>query len=115
VNRLLRKDGDLPKAWRERLTLLLGTDDWYEEFYSVIRGTNLLGDETQQVIKASTDTIGRYFNRRLSSVFAGVSERPAVLRNSTNCPLYLLCFAVGNPRAKSIALGIANHLLKGVT
>jgi hypothetical protein len=38
-----------------------------------------------------------------------------VLRNSANCPLYLLCFAVGSEKGAPIALRIANHLLrKGV-
>jgi len=45
-------------------------------------------------------------------VFAAVAEEPKVLRNSTNCPLYLLCFAVGNKQGAPIALRIANHLLK---
>jgi hypothetical protein len=68
------------------------------------------------VIKASTETIGRYFLRRLEEIFAGVAPKPAVLRNSRNVPLYLLCFAVGNPgRGKDIALRIANHLLKEST
>ncbi len=57
------------------------------------------------------ETIGRYFNNRLKDVFAGVAE-PGVLRNSSNNPLYLLCFAVGNERGKEIALRIAKHLLK---
>ena len=33
VNRLLTKSGDIPDSWRRRLDLLLGTEDWYEEFY----------------------------------------------------------------------------------
>jgi hypothetical protein len=57
-------------------------------------------------------TIGRYFNNRLKSIFAAVADEPKVLRNSANSPLYLLCFAVGNPRGAPIALRIANHLLK---
>jgi len=28
--------------------------------------------------------------------------------------MYLLCFAVGNPRGRDIALKIAGHLLKGM-
>lgn len=58
-------------------------------------------------------TIGGYFNRRLTGVFAGVAE-PGVLRNSVSNPMYLLCFAVGNPRGRDIALKIAGHLLKGM-
>ena len=60
------------------------------------------------------ETIGRYFNNRLSEIFAGVAGEPGVLRNSRNNPLYLLCFAVGNQRGKKVALRIAEHLLKEV-
>jgi len=35
-----------------------------------------------------------------------------VLRNSLNNPLYLLCFAAGNDRGATIAVRIANHILK---
>lgn len=42
------------------------------------------------------------------------SCEPGVLKNKVNCPLYLLCFAVGNKRGKDIATRIADHLLKGV-
>jgi len=112
VNRLLKKSGDIPEAWRRRLNALLGTTDWYEDFYRVEATPTLFGDDEQHVVKAKTDTIGRYFNERLRSVFTGVAAEPGVLRNSKRNPLYLLCFAVGNPSGKEIALRIANHLLK---
>ena len=54
----------------------------------------------------------RYFNDRLKSIFAAVADEPKVLRNSANSPLYLLCFAAGNPKGAPIALRIASHLLK---
>lgn len=114
VNRLLTKSGDIPESWRRRLNLLLGTEDWYDEFYRVERKRTLFG-EADHVVKATTETIGRYFNERLKSVFFAVADEPRVLRNSANCPLYLLCFAVGNENGAPIALRIANHLLtKGV-
>lgn len=112
VNRLLTRSGDIPTGWRRRLDLLLGTDDWFDEFYKVERTQTLFGDDESHLVKAGTETIGRYFNDRLASVFAGVAESPAVLRNSSNNPLYLLCFAVGNERGKKPALRIANHLLE---
>jgi three-Cys-motif partner protein len=115
VNRLLTKSGDIPESWRRRLDILLGTQDWFDEFYKVEATPNLFGGEEERVVKASTETIGKYFIRRLQSVFAGMAPEPAVLRNSKNVPLYLLCFAVGNPgKGKDIALRIANHLLKEV-
>lgn len=114
VNRLLTKSGDIPKSWRHRLNLLLGTENWYNEFYSVETTPMLFGDDKERVVKTTMKTIGRYFNNRLKTIFAGVAEEPGVLRNSANNPLYLLCFAVGNERGKEIALRIANHLLREV-
>lgn len=114
VNRLLTKSGEIPESWRKRLNLLLGNETWYDEFYLVERRRTLFG-EADHVVKATTQIIGRYFNERLNSVFPAVAEEPRVLRNSANCPLYLLCFAVGNENGAPIALRIANHLLtKGV-
>jgi len=115
VNRLLTRSGDVPESWRRRLDLLLGTGNWYDEFYRVETTPTLFGGDEERVVKATTETIGKYFLRRLESVFAGVAAEPAVLRNSRNVPLYLLCFAVGNPgKGKDIGLRIANHLLKEV-
>lgn len=114
VNRLLKRSGDIPESWRRRLDKLLGTQDWFDEFYQVEAAPTLFDSGEERVVKASTETIGKYFIRRLKSVFAGVAQEPAVLRNSRNVPLYLLCFAVGNARGKDIALRIASHLLKEV-
>ena len=113
VNRLLTRSGTIPESWQRRLDLLLGTQDWYDEFYKVEPEAMLFG-ESDRVVKATMQTIGRYFNKRLKGIFAGVAEEPVVLRNSANNPLYLLCFAAGNERGKSIALRIANHLVKEV-
>ena len=84
------------------------------EFHQVETQRLLFGDDEERVVKASVETIGKYCNDRLKSVFAAVAEQPGVLRNSANCPLYLLCFAVGSQTGAPIALRIANHLLKKV-
>ena len=112
INRLLLKSGDVPLPWRTKIDRLLGTVDWYDEFYRREKETDMFGNETESVIKASMETIGHYFVKRLESVFAGVARAPGVLRNSANNPLYMLCFAMGNKRGKSTGLRIANHLLK---
>ncbi|MBI1381741.1 MAG: three-Cys-motif partner protein TcmP [Planctomycetaceae bacterium] len=115
VNRLLTRSGNIPDSWRRRLDILLGTQDWFDEFYKVKATPNLFGAEEERVVKASMETIGRYFIQRLQSIFAGVALQPAVLRNSRHVPLYLLCFAVGNDgKGKDIALRIADHLLNEV-
>ncbi len=114
VNRLLTRSGEIPESWQRRLNLLLGTEDWYGELYNTQTNVDIFGDERERVVKAKTETIGRYFNNRLKNIFAGVADKPGVLRNSVNNPLYLLCFAVANERGKTIALRIAEHLLKDV-
>jgi len=115
VNRLLTRSGQMPKSWRRRLDLLLGTTDWYEKFYAVVGRQDTLFDVPgDQVAKASMETIGRYFVDRLKGIFPGVADEPGVLRNSAECPLYLLCFAAANEKGAPIALKIANHLLKGL-
>ncbi len=68
------------------------------------------GPPEEVVVKATVETIGQYFVRRLEWVLAGVAE-PRVLSNSRNCPLFLLCFAVGNPAAVDLALRMANSKL----
>jgi three-Cys-motif partner protein len=114
VIRLLKRSGDIPAAWRACLDKLLGKSDWYDKFYRVQSEPTLFGANEDHVVKATTETIGRYFVDRLREVFPGVAEEPGVLRNSTGCPLYLLCFAAANRRGAEPALRIANHLLKAV-
>lgn len=113
VSRLLTRTGEIPTGWRTRLDKLLGTTSWYEEFYKVEHKTDLFGNDEERVVKATNETIARYFTDRLKTIFAGVAE-PGVLRNSSNNPLYLLCFAAGNEKGAPIALRIANSLLKEV-
>ena len=88
--------------------------DWYDEFYDIQTTPDIFGHEQERVVKAKTETIGRYFNDQLRSIFAGVADEPGILRNSVNNPLYLLCFAVANERGKDAALRIAKHLLRDI-
>lgn len=115
VNRLLTRSGKIPEPWRRRLNLLLGTEDWYDAFYTVEHEPTLFDEPEARVVKATTESIGRYFNERLARIFPGVAAEPKVLLNSANCPLYLLCFAVANQKGAPVALNIASHLLKTVS
>jgi three-Cys-motif partner protein len=113
VSRLLTRTGEIPEGWRTRLDKLLGTTDWYDKFYQVEHKADLFGNDQERVVKATNETIARYFTDRLKTIFPGVAE-PGVLRNSSRNPLYLLCFAAGNARGATPALRIANFLLKDV-
>lgn len=122
VNRLLTRRRIPEGALADRLTRHLGTEDWKDEFY---RAADAEPDEPQQsmfevleedrgILKtASLEAIGAFFVQRLDELFAGVAPNPLMLRNSRNVPIYLLCFAAGNPRGAPTAVRIAQHLLGG--
>lgn len=113
VNRLLTTGGPPPEEWRQALTRIFGTNEWQQAFYGTERYPDLFGDEViQQVKLADFEKIGRFFVERLKTVFAGVADNPLPLMNSRNNPLYLLCFASGNPKGAPTAIKIANDILK---
>lgn len=113
VNRLLTR-GELPPApWAEALTRILGTDQWKEAFYPIRPERTLFGEEKIRVKEADFDKIGRFFLNRLSTVFTKVAHNPLPLLNSRKVPLYLLCFAAGNPKGAPTAIRIAQDILRG--
>lgn len=112
VNRILTKTGRISPTWRSKLDALFGTSDWYDAFYRKSNQPGLFGDEEVTEKIGDFDSISEYFVNRLKTVFAGVADNPLPLRNSHNNPIFLLCFAVGNPRGKDIALRIAGHILR---
>lgn len=115
VNRLLNKDGGIKDGLKRRLDSLFGSDEWFAKFYSEDKTGSLPSVEfagprfikTADPFKAITE----YFIQRLKTIFASVTENPLVMRNSTNSPIFLLCFAAGNPKGAPIATKIAKHIL----
>lgn len=113
INRLLTRKQPPRDTWAAALTRFFGTEDWKTAFYKPNPQPSLFGDESTSLTKeADFDSIGGYFIRRLQSVFEGVAPNSLALRNSRNSPLFLLCFAVGNPVGKETAIRIANHILR---
>jgi three-Cys-motif partner protein len=117
VNRLLTRNGIPEGRQAQRLTRFFGTEDWKEAFYEEAESQlsifdDVFGEETGYAKRTNFDAIGRFFVSRLEMVFAGVCANPLPLRNSKGVPLFLLCFAVANPKAVKPALSIANFLLK---
>jgi len=112
VNRLSRSGG-FPAAWRDRLDVLLGRTDWVDLLDSAQDVPSAAPAETRQTrrAKARLRVVGKALNDRLESVFAAVAPSPRVIMSATNRPLYLVCFAVGNPVAAVPALRVAKHIL----
>lgn len=112
VNRLLTRADEPHREWANALTRIFGTDEWRDAFYSRKTENTLFGTEETTSKDADFDQIGRFFVERLKTVFAAVTENPLPLCNSRNVPLYLLCFAAGNPKGAKTALKIAEDILK---
>jgi len=116
VNRLLKKDGQIPDMWRRRLDQIFGTEDWFSEFYKEEDAETLFGKETRIRKSGTFESIARYYNQRLRdhAGFAGVADNPRLFCNSKGNPLFLFCFAAGNPKGAPIAMRIAQHILSKV-
>ena len=111
VMRLLQKREPPPQAWADRVTAVFGTESWRDEFYKLRTNDTLFGQEQVEEREADYQAIAEFFIRRLAGIFERVARNPRVLKNSKNCPLYLFCFAAGNPRGAPIAVKIAEDIL----
>ena len=112
VNRLLKKDGNIPESWKNKLDEVFGNSDWESILYAKSETLDLFGETQLSVIKGGFSEISDYFIRRLSEIFPGVSKNPYMLYNEKNNPLYMLCFACVNEKGRKVALKIADHILK---
>jgi three-Cys-motif partner protein len=111
VNRLLTKNMP-PKPWADALTRSFGNEEWKQEFYPKKTERTLFGDEETERKEANFERIGRYFLKRLEAVFAQIAPNPRTMTNSKGVPIYLLCFAAGNPKGASTAVKIAKEILE---
>lgn len=110
VNRMLPKSGKMPDKWVERLNRLFGTEDWIESFYQN-EGPDLFGEEITSKTQQVFETLSDYVTGRLATVFAKTHKKPLILRNRSGAPIFLLCFASGNPKGAGIAVSIAQHII----
>ena len=112
VNRLLTRREPPPESWARALTRIFGTDEWQPAFYTRHKQFTLFGQEERFERQADLTAVGEFFVQRLQTVFAGVAKDPLPLVNSRNVPLYLLCFAAGNPKGAPLAVRIAQDVLR---
>lgn len=113
VNRLLKRDGKPNASFAAKLTRCFGSQDWETLFYRRPATADMFSDAPASDIKDTDwDIIGDFFLDRLRTIFAGVAPRTKVLTNSRGNPMYLLCFAAGNPRGAKPAIDIANYLMQ---
>jgi len=114
VNRLLAKDGEVPDSWKRSLNRTFGTDTWYGDFCRTRVDVGLFDSAEVTKKVANFDAISDYFVKRLGEIFkGGVAKNPLWLKNSTGCPLYLLCFATANPNAPAAIKRVSSSKVGG--
>jgi three-Cys-motif partner protein len=113
VMRLLQKRDAPPPAWAERVSAILGTETWRTEFYKPKKSDTLFETQETEEREADYDAVARFFLDRMRLIFERVADNPYVLKNSKNCPLYLFCFAAGNPKGAPTAVKIAQDIMRG--
>ena len=90
INRLLKKDNEIPSSWLEQLNNVFGPYDWHSEVYEKKKS---LFEDTD--ISKRSDTVKRLLKLYLSMLrteFKCVAN-PKLIRNSKGHPLYYIIWA----------------------
>jgi hypothetical protein len=112
---MITNAGEIPQKWQQILDRCFGERDWRKYFYEQIEEEDLIeGHITKKRKSTSPERIEEYILQRLRTIFPAVANKTYWLRNKKNQCMYLLAFACSsnNKNAQSIALRIANHILK---
>lgn len=109
--RLLKKDGDIEEGNRNKLNELFGDNEWEKQFYKVEKQLTLFGESEKYERVVDSDFVNSYLTGKLKKEFTGVVEKPKILYNSKNSPIYSLCFAAGNKKGAGTAINIAQDLI----
>ncbi len=112
INRLLKKDGNINEKHRKKIDATLGTEEWFDYIYKEDRQISFF-DEPMMNKEINFNSLGKYINKRLETIFPAVAKNPKMLYTRTNVPLFLFCFAISNesPKAKQLALKLSEHIL----
>ena len=112
IARMMPRGREPSEALAAGLDRIFGGREVWSEMYSTRLQPRLFDDEPKMERAGGVEEIARRYRRRLTTAFAGAAPTDRILRNSRNAPLFNLFFAASNRRGASIAIGIADHILK---
>lgn len=114
LTRNLPKDKQYSDATSNRIDSILGTHDWEKALYYEAPQISLFG--TINYDRVNFDELVKYVTGRLSSIFAYVSPKSRILKNSKNSPLFILYYLMTNNSPKAIGLGskVVNQIFEKV-
>jgi len=109
INRLLDKKKKLKRIDKLEKFFGLPSNEIEDIFYTVVSRTSLFGKfESIYKVKDPIQKIADIYINQLKSVWDYVTEKPLILRNSRNCPIFHFIFASNNKTGFKIASDIIN-------
>ncbi|MDD4823628.1 MAG: three-Cys-motif partner protein TcmP [Bacteroidales bacterium] len=111
VNRLLDKKGELMYENKLKSFFGLSMEQIKAYFYQRTNDQTLFGEE-ERIIKVQKpiERIAELYIERLKELFSEVSDKPLVMYNSCNTPIFHFVFASNNQTAKNIAQDIVGKM-----
>ena len=113
VNRLLKKDGNIPEAWLSKLETFFGIDRnlLIRSVYEEVTTTDLFGEVRTETVKNknSAQIIRDTYVQKMHEIFKFVSN-PYELRNSKSSIMFHFFLASNNQAAVKIANDIIKKL-----
>lgn len=103
LTRNLPRDKQYTDATSAKIDSILGTHDWENTLYKEDPQITFFG--TVNYDRVNFDELVKYITNRLKTVFAYVSPKSRMLKNSKNSPLFILYFMMTNSSPKAIGLG----------
>ena len=99
---------------KEAMTLdrVFGERNHWQGGYRDSLQMSFLSTEPRRERTWGSEQIAARYKERLATIFERVAITSRTLRNSRNVPLFELFFAAGNSRGASIAVQIADYILK---
>lgn len=111
VNRLLDKAGELKSIALLESFFGLTEEVIRKEFYKTEQKLTLFGeDEITRKINNPIHHIANMYIQQLKTVWKYVTDKPLILFNSRNVPIYHFVFASNNAAAKNIAKDIIKRI-----
>lgn len=103
LTRNLYKKMSMPIATKNKVTQILGTNEWERELYHQSAQLSIFGDEPLE--RVNFDRLVDFVRQRLINSFPYVSPQSRMLKNSNNSPMFILFFIMTNKSGKAIGLG----------
>ena len=114
VVRQIPRTGEISEKMIKKLDIIFGTHKWFDNFYYEDLQMNMFNDKNLK--RHDFEKLVEFVLSELSRLFAYVSPKSKLLKNSNNAPMFLLCFVMTNNSDRAIKLGskVVNEIFKSM-